>query len=249
MSWIGIRRCRDNLSLSLYLHPINLILENVLHLIFFLFNATIEFPVMIKLGLHFNKHCFTCSLNLYLHYTHDNLGYACFMLLYLGLFACEIETNTPRNLSGRWWERWSLKGWAANGDRLPQCSCLAGGNDSHHRPLIWLHCWHNWGMVDDLFVQFMHCYNHCGAVVLTIKSHFRNQAVSESWGLSVSFISIILLPIVGNACEHTSAVIFAFKNKLVSDSEFLPKYLRGLLMWEKLKLRFRWTNVEVKELQ
>lgn len=40
------------------------------------------------------------------------------------------------------------------------------------------------------------------------------EAVSESWGLSVSFISIILLPIVGNACEHTSAVIFAFKNKL-----------------------------------
>lgn len=54
-------------------------------------------------------------------------------------------------------------------------------------------------------------------MVLTINSHLLNQAVSESWGLSVSFISIILLPIVGNACEHTSAVIFAFKNKLVSD--------------------------------
>ncbi|KAJ8647279.1 hypothetical protein MRB53_000302 [Persea americana] len=40
------------------------------------------------------------------------------------------------------------------------------------------------------------------------------EAVSESWGLSVSFISIILLPIVGNACEHTSAVLFSLKNKL-----------------------------------
>ncbi|KAG6432448.1 hypothetical protein SASPL_104024 [Salvia splendens] len=37
---------------------------------------------------------------------------------------------------------------------------------------------------------------------------------SESWGLSVSFISVILLPIVGNAAEHAGAIIFAFKNKL-----------------------------------
>ncbi|KAI3973490.1 hypothetical protein MKW92_041516 [Papaver armeniacum] len=40
------------------------------------------------------------------------------------------------------------------------------------------------------------------------------EATSSSWGLSVSFISIILLPIVGNAAEHAGAVIFAFKNKL-----------------------------------
>ncbi|OAY41461.1 vacuolar cation/proton exchanger 3 [Manihot esculenta] len=40
------------------------------------------------------------------------------------------------------------------------------------------------------------------------------EAASDSWGLSISFISIILLPIVGNAAEHAGAVIFAFKNKL-----------------------------------
>ncbi|KAI3993435.1 hypothetical protein MKX01_002448 [Papaver californicum] len=40
------------------------------------------------------------------------------------------------------------------------------------------------------------------------------EATSSSWGLSVSFISIILLPIVGNAAEHAGAVIFASKNKL-----------------------------------
>lgn len=40
------------------------------------------------------------------------------------------------------------------------------------------------------------------------------EAASESWGISVSFNSIILLPIVGNAAEHAGAVIFAFKNKL-----------------------------------
>ncbi|KAK4342756.1 hypothetical protein RND71_038572 [Anisodus tanguticus] len=40
------------------------------------------------------------------------------------------------------------------------------------------------------------------------------EVTSESWGISVSFISVILLPIVGNAAEHAGAVIFAFKNKL-----------------------------------
>lgn len=43
------------------------------------------------------------------------------------------------------------------------------------------------------------------------------QDASNSWGISVSFISIILLPIVGNAAEHAGAIIFAFKNKLVSN--------------------------------
>ncbi|XP_010916058.1 vacuolar cation/proton exchanger 1a isoform X2 [Elaeis guineensis] len=40
------------------------------------------------------------------------------------------------------------------------------------------------------------------------------EAASESWGMSVSFISVILLPVVGNAAEHAAAIIFAFKNKI-----------------------------------
>lgn len=40
------------------------------------------------------------------------------------------------------------------------------------------------------------------------------EDASDSWGLSVSFLSIILLPIVGNAAEHAGAIIFAFKNNL-----------------------------------
>ncbi|KAK2430249.1 Vacuolar cation/proton exchanger 3, variant 2 [Trifolium repens] len=40
------------------------------------------------------------------------------------------------------------------------------------------------------------------------------ESASESWGISVSFISIILLPIVGNAAEHAGSIIFAYKNKL-----------------------------------
>ncbi|OMO84320.1 Calcium/proton exchanger [Corchorus capsularis] len=40
------------------------------------------------------------------------------------------------------------------------------------------------------------------------------ESASETWGISISFISIILIPIVGNAAEHAGAIIFAFKNKL-----------------------------------
>ncbi|XP_015622640.1 vacuolar cation/proton exchanger 1c isoform X1 [Oryza sativa Japonica Group] len=40
------------------------------------------------------------------------------------------------------------------------------------------------------------------------------EEASESMGIPVRFISIILLPIVGNAAEHAGAIIFAFKNKI-----------------------------------
>lgn len=42
------------------------------------------------------------------------------------------------------------------------------------------------------------------------------QGASDSWNMPVSFISVILLPIVGNAAEHGSAIMFAIKDKLVS---------------------------------
>ncbi|KAH1219601.1 Vacuolar cation/proton exchanger 2 [Glycine max] len=40
------------------------------------------------------------------------------------------------------------------------------------------------------------------------------QGASESLNMSVAFISVILLPIVGNAAEHASAIMFAVKDKL-----------------------------------
>ncbi|KAG7027400.1 Vacuolar cation/proton exchanger 1, partial [Cucurbita argyrosperma subsp. argyrosperma] len=40
------------------------------------------------------------------------------------------------------------------------------------------------------------------------------EEASTTWNLSVCFLSIILLPIVGNAAEHAGAIIFALKNKL-----------------------------------
>ncbi|KAI4368889.1 hypothetical protein MLD38_017396 [Melastoma candidum] len=40
------------------------------------------------------------------------------------------------------------------------------------------------------------------------------EAASVSWGISMSFISVILVPIIGNAAEHAGSIMFALKNKL-----------------------------------
>ncbi|CAK9321736.1 unnamed protein product [Citrullus colocynthis] len=40
------------------------------------------------------------------------------------------------------------------------------------------------------------------------------EIASESLKIPVSFISVVLLPIVGNAAEHASAIMFAMKDKL-----------------------------------
>lgn len=40
------------------------------------------------------------------------------------------------------------------------------------------------------------------------------ESVSQSMGLSEFFIGLIIIPIIGNAAEHSSAVIMAIKNKL-----------------------------------
>ncbi|KMZ57863.1 Vacuolar cation/proton exchanger 2 [Zostera marina] len=47
-----------------------------------------------------------------------------------------------------------------------------------------------------------------GLIVNTI------EEASVSTNIPVSFISVVLLPIVGNAAEHASAIMFAVKNKL-----------------------------------
>lgn len=40
------------------------------------------------------------------------------------------------------------------------------------------------------------------------------EGASDSWNIPLSFISVILLPLVGNAAEHASAIMFAMKDKL-----------------------------------
>ncbi|KAH1197128.1 Vacuolar cation/proton exchanger 5 [Glycine max] len=41
-----------------------------------------------------------------------------------------------------------------------------------------------------------------------------NEGASMAWEIPVAFISVILLPLVGNAAEHASAIMFAMKDKL-----------------------------------
>jgi Ca2+:H+ antiporter len=50
------------------------------------------------------------------------------------------------------------------------------------------------------------------------------QGASESLNMPVAFISVILLPIVGNAAEHASAIMFAMKDKLVRNQRILFQY-------------------------
>jgi hypothetical protein len=44
--------------------------------------------------------------------------------------------------------------------------------------------------------------------------------------MPVAFISVILLPIVGNAAEHASAIMFAMKDKLVSALKIHKSHFR-----------------------
>lgn len=54
------------------------------------------------------------------------------------------------------------------------------------------------------------------------------QGASKAWNIPIAFISVVLLPIVGNAAEHASAVMFAMKDKLVSSSKKLLTVLTNL---------------------
>ncbi|KAJ7555800.1 hypothetical protein O6H91_05G055600 [Diphasiastrum complanatum] len=54
-------------------------------------------------------------------------------------------------------------------------------------------------------------------VVISILSQYLVDAIqgaSDSWDIPLAFISVIILPIVGNAAEHASAIMFALKDKL-----------------------------------
>eukprot|EP00262_Sarcandra_glabra_P000094 TRINITY_DN1012_c0_g2_i1.p1 TRINITY_DN1012_c0_g2~~TRINITY_DN1012_c0_g2_i1.p1 ORF type:complete len:436 (+),score=65.26 TRINITY_DN1012_c0_g2_i1:178-1485(+) len=61
------------------------------------------------------------------------------------------------------------------------------------------------------------CWLAALTVWISVLSEFLVDAIqgaSDSLNMPVSFISVILLPIVGNAAEHASAIMFAMKNKL-----------------------------------
>jgi len=54
-------------------------------------------------------------------------------------------------------------------------------------------------------------------IAVAICSEFLVDSIEEvtlQWGMNVSFVGVILLPIVGNAAEHATAVTVAMKNKM-----------------------------------
>ena len=55
------------------------------------------------------------------------------------------------------------------------------------------------------------------------------QGTSIAWNMPLTFISVILLPIVGNAADHASAIMFAMKDKLVSFLTFISNILIFLI--------------------
>ena len=62
--------------------------------------------------------------------------------------------------------------------------------------------------------------------------------------IPVAFISVILLPIVGNAAEHAGAIMFAMKDKLVSACLFmcLTKVTCEVLSNHVLYRTFLWVS-------
>ncbi|KAJ3696290.1 hypothetical protein LUZ60_001667 [Juncus effusus] len=56
----------------------------------------------------------------------------------------------------------------------------------------------------------------CTALISVLSDYLVDaiEGASRSWNIPVSFISVIVLPIVGNAAEHASAVMFAINDKL-----------------------------------
>jgi len=72
---------------------------------------------------------------------------------------------------------------------------------------------------DEVELEFWTCVVWLGiiSVFISVLSEYLVGAIkgtSDTWGLSSEFIGAILIPVVGNAAEHASAVIFAYKNKL-----------------------------------
>lgn len=75
-----------------------------------------------------------------------------------------------------------------------------------------------------LLLYLQYCsflYSHLRLVVVTtivgVCAEFLVSAieeVTEVWHISETFVGLILIPIVGNAAEHLTAVTCAFKNKM-----------------------------------
>lgn len=66
------------------------------------------------------------------------------------------------------------------------------------------------------------------------------QGASDAMNMPVAFISVILLPIVGNAAEHASAIMFAMKDKLVSSCYCFDNILLTYYIIHHLMMMILW---------
>ena len=72
---------------------------------------------------------------------------------------------------------------------------------------------------DELVLTFRTCLGALAVVtvLISVLSEYlvaSIEAAADAWGVPLTFIAVILLPIVGNASEHASAVMLARKNKM-----------------------------------
>ncbi|CAD6247322.1 unnamed protein product [Miscanthus lutarioriparius] len=83
-------------------------------------------------------------------------------------------------------------------------------------------------------------------VVIAVLSNYvitTIEEASDALGIPVRFISIILLPVVGNAAEHAGAIIFAFKNKIdITLGIALGSAIQILLLVVPVILIVSWVN-------
>ncbi|RWW25463.1 hypothetical protein GW17_00010184 [Ensete ventricosum] len=73
-------------------------------------------------------------------------------------------------------------------------------------------------------LAIVHSHLETASIFHGTNSCWISQGASVAWNIPVAFISVILLPIVGNAAEHASAIIFAMKDKLQT-------YVLGHFSW------------------
>ncbi|XWS27675.1 hypothetical protein CRYUN_Cryun25bG0001800 [Craigia yunnanensis] len=133
-----------------------------------------------------------------LHYTHTERHAgkselalsrfsSCVMLLAYAAYLV-FQLKSQRDLYMRIDEEGSLNGENSDDDEAPEISKCES--------VIWLSIMTAWiSILSDYLVDTI-------------------EGASEAWDVPIAFISVILLPIIGNAAEHASAIMFAMKDKL-----------------------------------
>jgi Ca2+:H+ antiporter len=132
-----------------------------------------------------------------LHFTHTELHTGRSELALSRFSSCVMLVAYASYLFFQLKSRPDLCGCGAEGERND------GGSEEDDLPELKLWEAILWLAIMTAFVSFLSSY-----LVNAI------QGASDNWKMSVSFMSVILLPLVGNAAEHASAVMFAMKDKL-----------------------------------